>query len=236
ISLDPGGQIMRINSTVERMFAPVDVKLARRLSDLFSPDDSRDIARLFRRAARLGTITQQMELTLGGRPSVVALTLSSIRARHGAVGSVLVLEDLSDLLRAQKAAAWREVAQRLAHEIKNPLTPIQLSAERITRLIERAGSGASSPVVVSAVAESAALIGREASALKSLVDEFSAFARFTSSQPVPSNLNAIVEQALEIFNGRLDGILVRRELSPDLPRVQADPEQMKRAVVNLIDN
>jgi nitrogen fixation/metabolism regulation signal transduction histidine kinase len=86
------------------------------------------------------------------------------------------------------------------------------------------------------VAESAALIGREVSALKSLVDEFSAFARFPSSQPVPSNLNAIVEQALEIFNGRLDGIRVSRELSPDLPRIQADPEQMKRAVVNLIDN
>lgn len=236
ISLDARGEINEVNATAESLLGTERVQSADRLSDLFSPDDARDVASLLRRAVRQRVVSRQMKLDLGGRSATVALTASSIRTRNEVAGFVLVIEDLTELLQAQRAAAWREVAQRLAHEIKNPLTPIQLSTERILRLVERSGSGASSPVVVAAVAESAALIGREVSALKSLVDEFSAFARFPSSQPVPSNLNAIVEQALEIFNGRLDGILVRRELSPDLPRVQADPEQMKRAVVNLIDN
>lgn len=236
VSFDPQGQITQINSTVARMFGGFEVKSARQLSDLFSPDDTREISRLFRRGARQGVVTRQMELQLGARRAFVALTLSSIRARHGTAGSVLVLEDLTELLRAQKAAAWREVAQRIAHEIKNPLTPIQLSTERIRRLIERAGPNGPTQDLVAAVAESASLIGREVETLKTLVDEFSSLARFPASQPVPSSLNSIIENALNVFDGRLNGIEVHRELAPDLPLVQADPEQMKRAVVNLIDN
>jgi nitrogen fixation/metabolism regulation signal transduction histidine kinase len=175
-----------------------------------------------------------MELVLGGRRAVTSLTVSSVRARHGKIGSVLVLEDLSELVQAQKAAAWQEVAQRVAHEIKNPLTPIQLSTERITRLIERAG--ALPPDLLRVVSESAALVGREVASLKSLVDEFAAFARFPASKPVPSSLNDIVENAMRIFEGRLRGIEIHRDLSPDLPLALVDPEQLKRAVANLIDN
>ncbi len=236
ISFDPQGKITQVNSTAERMFGPGSAKSARSLADLFPVEDEREIARLFRRAARQGVVTRQMELELGARRAFVALTISSIRTRHRTVGSVLVLEDLTELLRAQKAAAWREVAQRLAHEIKNPLTPIQLSTERIQRLIERAGSIADSQGLAGAVAESASLIGREVTTLKTLVDEFSSFARFPVSQPVPASLNSIVENALNIFDGRLDGIELHRELASNLPLVQADPEQMKRVVVNLIDN
>jgi two-component system, NtrC family, nitrogen regulation sensor histidine kinase NtrY len=86
------------------------------------------------------------------------------------------------------------------------------------------------------VGESASLITREVSTLKKLVDEFSSFARFPVSQPVPSSLNRIVETALEIFDGRLANIVIHRDLAGDIPAVRADPEQMKRAVVNLIDN
>jgi len=236
ISFDPQGQITRVNSTAERMFDRQDVRCARTLSDLFGAEDAREIARLFRRATRQGVVTRSMELDLGKRRAFVALTLSSVRARHGAVGWVLVLEDLTELLRAQRAAAWQEVAQRVAHEIKNPLTPIQLSTERIRRLIERAGPGASPQDLLPAVAESASLIGREVSTLKTLVDEFSVLARFPVSRPVPSSLNTIVEDALNVFNGRLNRVEIHRDLSPDLPLIQADPEQMKRAVVNLIDN
>jgi two-component system nitrogen regulation sensor histidine kinase NtrY len=236
ISLDARGVINEVNATAEKMLGAERVQRADRISDLFAQDDARDMARLLRGAARQGVVSRQMELDLGGRRSTAAVTASSIRARGEAAGFVLVIEDLTELLHAQRAAAWREVAQRLAHEIKNPLTPIQLSTERISRLVERFGSGAPSPAVASAVKESASLIGREVTALKSLVDEFSAFARFPSSQPVPSNLNAIVDQALEVFSGRLDGIRLHRELGPDLPRVLADPEQMKRAVINLVDN
>jgi PAS domain S-box-containing protein len=236
ISVDARGEINEVNATAESLLGPERVQAAARLADLFSPDDGREVARLLRRAMRQRVASRQMEFDLGGRRVTVALTASSIRTRGEVSGFVLVIEDLTELLQAQRAAAWREVAQRLAHEIKNPLTPIQLSTERISRLVERAGTGAPAPGIASAVAESASLIGREVSALKSLVDEFSAFARFPASQPVPSNLNDIVEQALEVFNGRLDGIGVRRQLGEDLPRVQADPEQMKRAVINLIDN
>ncbi|MBI1940797.1 MAG: GHKL domain-containing protein [Acidobacteria bacterium] len=143
---------------------------------------------------------------------------------------------MTELLRAQKAAAWQEVAQRIAHEIKNPLTPIQLSTERIRRLIERARPDTISAELVDAVAESASLIGREVATLKTLVAEFSNFARFPASHPVPASLNTIIENALNVFDGRLSGIQIHRQLAPDLPTLQTDPDQMKRAVVNLVDN
>jgi two-component system nitrogen regulation sensor histidine kinase NtrY len=236
ISFDPQGQITRVNSTAARMFGSRDVAAARVLADLFTPEDTREISRLFRRAARQGVVTRQMEVDLAGRRAFVALTVSSVRARHGTVGAVLVLEDLTEVLRVQKAAAWQEVAQRIAHEIKNPLTPIQLSADRLQRLIERAGPGASAQGLLPAVAESATLIGREVATLKTLVDEFSAFARFPASHPVSASLNQIIENALNMFDGRLSGVEIHRDLAAGLPIIQADPEQMKRVVANLIDN
>ena len=236
ISLDRQEQITQVNATVERMLGREKTRSARVLADLFSPEDFREISRLLRRAARQGVITRQIELEMRGRRVSIALTISSVRAAHGPVGTLLVLEDLSELLRAQKASAWQEVAQRIAHEIKNPLTPIQLSTDRIRRLIERAAPNAVSQELVSAVAESASLVSREVETLKHLVDEFANLARFPASRPVSSPLNAIVENALNIFDGRLDGITLRRDLASDLPPVQADAEQLKRAVVNLIDN
>ena len=234
ISFDPQGQITSVNKMAKHMFGRDDMGAVRTLADLFTPEDTRDVARLFRRASRQGVASRQLELVLGGRRAFTSLTVSSIRARHGKIGSVLVLEDLSELVQAQKAAAWQEVAQRIAHEIKNPLTPIQLSTERIRRLIERAG--AFPPDLLRVVSESASLVGREVATLKSLVDEFSAFARFPASEPIPSSLNDIVENAVKIFDGRLGGIEIHRDLSPDLPLAQVDPEQMKRGLANLIDN
>ena len=236
VSFDPQGQITRLNSTAERMFGGSQVRGAKGFSDLFSAENAREIARLFRRAARQGVVTQQMELDLGGRRAFVAITISSVRATHGRVGSVLVLDDLTEVLRAQRSAAWQEVAQRIAHEIKNPLTPIQLSTERIVRLIERARATSPAVDLLAAVSDSAALIGREVGTLKTLVNEFSDFARFPTSKPVPAQVNAILENALNVFAGRLQAVTVHRNLSPDLPAVQADPDQMKRVVVNLIDN
>jgi two-component system, NtrC family, nitrogen regulation sensor histidine kinase NtrY len=236
VSLDSRGRINEVNSTAGSLLGPDRVRSAERLDDLFSPEEAREVARLVRRAARQGVVSRQMELDLGGRRATVALTVSSIRLRQEAAGFVVVIEDLTELLRAQRAAAWGEVAQRLAHEIKNPLTPIQLSADRIRRLMERASAGAAVPELAGAAAESASLIGRESAALKALVDEFAAFARFPASQPVPSALNGIIQEALGVFDGRLNGIRLHRELAADLPRVQADPEQIKRVLVNLIDN
>ncbi|HET7214212.1 MAG TPA: ATP-binding protein [Terriglobia bacterium] len=236
VSFDPQGRIMRTNSTAERMFGRDAIGSAHRIVDLFAPDEAREVARLFRRAQRQGVVTRQMEIGLGGRRAFVALTLSSIRARHGAVGSLLVLEDLTELLQAQKAVAWQEVAQRIAHEIKNPLTPIQLSAERIRRWLARADPQAVDSDLMTAVAQSSALIEREVATLKTLVDEFSHFARFPASRPVFADLNNIVSKATQVFEGRLDGITLRCNLADDLPPIHADPDQMKRVLVNLIDN
>ncbi len=140
VSFDPQGQITRLNSTAERLFGRPHGQPVALLTELFSAEDAREIARMFRRAARQGVVTQQMEVDLGGRRAFMALTVSSVKARHGRVGSVLVLEDLAEVVRSQRSAAWQEVARRIAHEIKNPLTPIQLSTERILRLMERMGN------------------------------------------------------------------------------------------------
>jgi two-component system, NtrC family, nitrogen regulation sensor histidine kinase NtrY len=235
-SFDPQGQITQVNSTLERMLDPQRVKEARKLADLFAPDEAREIARLFRRASRQGVVTRQTELELASRRTVVTVTVSSIRARHGTVGFVMVIDDITDILQAQKASAWGEVAQRVAHEIKNPLTPIQLSAERIQRIAARDGNAAGNGEFITTILESARLIDREVATLKMLVDEFSRFARFPVSQPVPCSLNAVVAEALEVFGGRLEGVAIHCNLAPALPVVQADPEQMKRVVVNLVDN
>ena len=236
ISLDPAGKITEINATAERMFGLKRGEPSPSLSALLSPEEAREVARLLRRAARQGVVTRQMQMRLKGEWTQVGLTLSSVSAQHGAVGFVLVLEDLTEVVRAQRSAAWREVAQRIAHEIKNPLTPIQLSAERLRRLIDHSSPPPAPDRMASVVAQSASLIGREVATLKTLVDEFSALARFPVSRPIPSSLNGIIEEGLNVFEGRLSNIRIHRDLAPDLPPVLADPEQMKRVIVNLIDN
>jgi nitrogen fixation/metabolism regulation signal transduction histidine kinase len=144
------------------------------------------------------------------------------------------------LLRAQKAAAWQEVAQRIAHEIKNPLTPIQLSAQRMLRHLERNAAAERSPAQAAdfekVAAECAVLIEREVQTLESLVDEFSQFARFPSARLAPTDLNGIVASALEVFQGRLEGIELSTSLAATLPLVRADSELLRRVMVNLIDN
>ncbi|MGH9342351.1 MAG: ATP-binding protein [Terriglobia bacterium] len=236
ISFNPQHEITQTNSATGRMFGSASVKAARSLSDLFAPDEAREISRLFPRAQRQGVVNRQLTLGIGGRRAFVGITLSSVSAQHGAVGFVMVIEDLTDVVQAQRSAAWREVAQRIAHEIKNPLTPIRLSSDRIQRLIGKAPSDGTDSRLVSAVTESASLIEREVTTLETLVDEFSKFARFPASQPIPSDINQIVSNALGVFDGRLSKINFHLDLAPDIPTVRADPEQMKRAVVNLIDN
>ena len=126
------------------------------------------------------------------------------------------------------------MARRVAHEIKNPLTPIALSAERIRRHLERGTHpDAASLKVIDSCAET---IAGAVETVRTLVDEFSTLARFPTAHPQPANINSIVETALAMFNGRLDGITVRTFLSADLPKVMADPEAIKRALANLVDN
>jgi nitrogen fixation/metabolism regulation signal transduction histidine kinase len=144
---------------------------------------------------------------------------------------VLVMEDTTELLRAQRQLAWKEVAQQVAHEIKNPLTPIALSAERIGRHLDRGNP--ESPSIIRKCSE--VILGCVGT-LRTLVDQFSSLAQFPAPQPRACCMNRIVEEALALFGGRLEGITVQRDLEPDLPPVQADPEAIRRALANLIDN
>jgi nitrogen fixation/metabolism regulation signal transduction histidine kinase len=158
-----------------------------------------------------------------------------------------VIEDLSELLAAQRAAAWSEVARRMAHEIKNPLTPIQLSAERIAKSYARANANGSSngsrtedrvdeAKVAAVIAECTETIGREVAGLKAMVDEFSRFARLPATRFEVANLNEVVNQAVVLYEGRLDRTRIDVQLDPDLPATMLDVEQIKRVFVNLIDN
>jgi two-component system nitrogen regulation sensor histidine kinase NtrY len=148
-----------------------------------------------------------------------------------AEGQLLVLDDVTPLIRAQKVAAWREVARRLAHEIKNPLTPIQLSAERLRRHFTDAPSGARA-----LVEECTTTIVGEVESLKGLVDEFSQFARMPTPRAIPSDLHALIEQTLTLYDGLFTDVAIEHRFAADVPHVRLDPEQIRRVIINLVDN
>jgi len=241
ISIDATRHVTLANAAFSRMFylerseyiSPATlVNLP--LRDVIPADVLADLEPLLRRADRMGITAANMELALPRAQLNVAVTVSALSHAAEGLGYVLVFEDLSDLLRAQKQAAWREVARRVAHEIKNPLTPIALSAERIHRHLKRGTApDAASLEVIRTCAET---IRNAVETVRALVDEFSVLARFPASRPQPASLNNLVEGALIMFNGRLEGIRLRTELAHDLPAVMADPEAIKRAVANLVDN
>src|SRR5262249_51809314 len=143
-------------------------------------------------------------------------------------GFVMVVEDTSELVRAQKSAAWHEVARRVAHEIKNPLTPIALSAERIERQMDRQELPMPAARIIRECADT---ISKSVDSVKTLVDEFSRLARFPAAQLVRSDLNEVVQSALAVFNGRLDGITIQTSYAAGLPPVNLDREQFQRVVV-----
>ena len=241
VSLDANRRVTHVNQALLRLFRPSGgesttpkVLNGAALREVFPPEVIEDLEPLLRRADRMGTTTTQMELMLPHAKANVALTVATLQHDGQRLGYVLVFEDLSDLLKAQKQAAWREVARRVAHEIKNPLTPIALSAERIRRHLER---GARPDVDSTQVIHSCAdTIASAVETVRTLVDEFSTLARFPTAQPQPADVNSIVENTLAMFNGRLDGIRVQTTLAADLPHVMADPEALKRAIANLVDN
>ncbi len=243
LSLDASRQIVRSNAAVLRLLRldrdpPVDL---RTFHDIFPEDAVADLEHMLRKSDRMGSTTSQMEFATPRVKLNVAVTVASLDAPSARgfngkqrAGYVVVLEDLTDILRAQKQTAWREVARRIAHEIKNPLTPLALSAERIGRHLDRGTAPDSASLRV--IRQCAVTIGSSVETVRKLVDEFSTLARFPASKPQPSDINAIVDEALLMFDGRLDWIRVQRVLAAGLPPVQADPEAMKRALANLVDN
>jgi nitrogen fixation/metabolism regulation signal transduction histidine kinase len=236
LSLGPERRVTHSNVAFGRMFWPNggSPTVGSTLRDIFTAETAADLDHLLRRADRMSVTAAQFEIPVDKDKLNVSVTVSSVQHGKQRLGYVIVFEDFSELLKAQREAAWREVARRVAHEIKNPLTPIALSAERIRRHLERGmPPDQTSLSVIHGCAET---ITEAVQTVRSLVDEFSSLARFPAAQPRPADINEIVEATLAMFNGRLDGIHVETQLDPTLPLAMADPEAIKRALANLIDN
>ena len=257
VSVDETDRVTTLNASASRMLRLDDKPNGnQKLSDLIGSDDWIVVDRLLRRARRTGHATEQTQLDGGSRgvagPLPVAMTATALHDSSGpGRGVVLVIEDLSELLSAQRAAAWSEVARRMAHEIKNPLTPIQLSAERIAKSYRRSmgngsgrngeantriGESADERRVGAVIDECTETISREVAGLKAMVDEFSRFARLPAARLEAADLNEVVAQAVGLYEGRLDGVGLQLDLAPELPVAMLDAEQMRRVFVNLIDN
>jgi two-component system, NtrC family, nitrogen regulation sensor histidine kinase NtrY len=233
VTLDGAGIVLQSNHAFTALLGlREDEPLAgESLESLLPAELVEDLQRLIRRGHRMGAASTEIEFRRAGRTIHLAVTSARLEFTRGQLGNVLVLEDSTELLRAQRQMAWKEVAQRVAHEIKNPLTPIALSAERIGRHLDRPQPD--SPNVIRKCSE---VILTCVGTLRSLVDQFSALAQFPASQPRPCDMNQVIDAALAQFSGRLEGITVQRDLEAGLPTILADPEAMRRALANLIDN
>jgi two-component system nitrogen regulation sensor histidine kinase NtrY len=252
VSLDENDRVTTMNAAAARMLRlPDTMAREEKLEDLIGAEDWVVLDRLLRRARRAGQAAEQAQLSgasngdSDGSQLPVALTATALRPSVAQKrGVVLVFEDLSELLSAQRAAAWSEVARRMAHEIKNPLTPIQLSAERIAKSYHRgasnglngAGRTSDDAHVTAVIDECTETIAREVAGLKALVDEFSRFARLPIARPEAADLNEIIRHAVALYDERLDGVTIEPHLSDELPAAMLDTEQIRRVFVNLIDN
>jgi PAS domain S-box-containing protein len=267
VSLDQNDCVTTINTAAVSILKLSDAPPAwAKLGALLSVEDRVVFERLLRRARRAGRAAEQAQLTrssVGGAVPVMLNVTALRETANDGRGVVLVIEDLSELLTAQRAAAWSEVARRIAHEIKNPLTPIQLSAERIARnfrvrtngvattngsneghgvdgYLSTNGNGASpketDEELTRIVEECTTSITREVAGLKALVDEFSRFARMPAPRLEAGDLNELIRQTGHLYTDRLAGVELRLSLDDALPPAMLDAEQMKRVFVNLIDN
>jgi two-component system nitrogen regulation sensor histidine kinase NtrY len=249
VMLDRKGCIMLANRAFSEMMDPGGQQpfLGLSLHVVFPPEVSRGIDGLMRRSHRMGSASGEFEvhaqkgvLSIVASVAVVDSDTGTGTGDSAAHAYVVVLEDVTELLRAQKQMAWKEVARRVAHEIKNPLTPVALSSERIRKHIDRldaqlTGHSLESPST-GIIRKCTEVIASSVETMRDLVDQFSSLAQFPASRLRPADLNGIVENSMAIFAGRLQGITLRIDLAHDLPLVMADPEAMKRALTNLIDN
>jgi two-component system nitrogen regulation sensor histidine kinase NtrY len=233
ISVDATGRVSTINSAGARLLGLDPGSVGQPVRDVLGHEDLEPLRTLLDNAARRRADSPPQELALlrNGRAMHLAAVAGALHGESGASGAVLVFDDVTPLIRSQKVAAWREVARRLAHEIKNPLTPIQLSAERMRRHFASAP-----PATQAFVAECTSAIVTEVESLKGLVDEFSQFARMPAPRAVPTDLHALLEDTLSLYDGLFAEVRFVRAFAPALPRVRLDGEQIKRVVVNLVDN
>ncbi|MFQ5839493.1 MAG: ATP-binding protein [Candidatus Methylomirabilales bacterium] len=235
LSIDPEGRVNTLNHAAVRMLdLTPDVALGRHFRTLLQSTQLRPLRVLIDRMAEeeRSTIEEQLTLHLRGQVVTWVVHVTRLRGRDGEpLGVVMVFDDFTQLLRAQQAMAWREVARRIAHEIKNPLTPIKLSAQRLRKKF--AERSADTERVFD---ECTRTIIQEVDGLKRLVDEFARYARMPTSNPRPGDLHHVIGQVLVLYTGVPRGIRIVSELETQLSPINLDPEQMKRALVNLVDN
>jgi two-component system nitrogen regulation sensor histidine kinase NtrY len=235
VSFDPLGRVTTINRAAARMFGIAEsASVGRLLEEVFAGPELRDIVSLVQRARRprTGSVAVQVHLRRGGAALSLLAAATALRGENGDyAGAVVVFDDLTELLKAQRLAAWREVAQRIAHEIKNPLTPIQLSAQRLRR---RLGWGDEDEHRL--VAECTDTIVQEVDGLRRLVDEFSRFARMPAFVPKPTDVRTVVETVVSLYRDSHPGLALASRHADDVPLCEVDPDHVKRAVLNLVDN
>lgn len=237
ISIDPQGLINTFNRAAEKMFGVQSEEImGRHYAKMLSPEHARLIDTLLSEVPERyrGSVKKEIPVIVQGRPLVLLINVSRLDDLEGSpLGTVLVLEDLTKLVDAQKKAAWSEVAKRIAHEIKNPLTPIKLSAERLRRRFHGELDEEKNQLLL----ECTDSIIREVEGMKSLVDEFSRFARLPALQPVPGNINDTINEAASLFAGRkeITGGL-EMDLGEGIPEISYDREQMRRVIINLLEN
>jgi len=249
ISLDANYRIRTLNPAAAQM---LEISVPARdlpLDQVITGPACDALRMMLHKSAMLGTVVRNIELNLPGKSLHLATTVTPLVDASGQrTGWVLVLDDLTELLRVEKMAAWQEVARRLAHEIKNPLTPIQLSAERVLNRYRqiKPPAGNSEAALVSCNSEFSSFenllrecvgtITQEASSLKNLVDEFTRFARLPAIRPEETDLHQILDSALSLHNGRIQAVRIDKEFDSRVPRLNLDPGQMKRVFINLFDN
>jgi two-component system nitrogen regulation sensor histidine kinase NtrY len=239
LSLDAAGRILTLNPSARRQLgieaaaSPIGGRLADCAGQVQLRDAILDLAGRLRAGAR-ESIRRQVQVPLGEDLATLLVTVTLLHDEAGGrLGTVVVLDDYTQPVKVQRMLAWREVASRIAHEIKNPLTPIQLSAQRLRRRFRPRLEGDSDDVKV--FDECVGAITSQVDGLKLLVDEFSNFARLPTANPQAGDLNRIIADAVSSFQGT-EHVVFQADLDPSLPTVDIDHEQMRRALANLIDN
>lgn len=235
VSVDADGNVVTMNKSAEGIFGLLSEQVKGQSYSEFLQPEHMEIVESFRsiyRDTRQLYFEQQVRTSINKIPRTLLIKVSVLRdERDRHLGLVVVLDDLTDLEKAQRMAAWREVARRIAHEIKNPLTPIQLSAQRLRRRY---------PELVddneSTFDECTRTIVQQVELMKHLVNEFSKFARLPQVRPVPSNLPSIIEESLAIYRNTYPHISFVSETNGEFPPLMLDPVQFKQVMVNLFDN
>ncbi|MBI2080311.1 MAG: PAS domain S-box protein, partial [candidate division NC10 bacterium] len=235
LSLDAAGVVNTMNPAAARILGlEAPAVLGRPYTECFPEPEAAPIRHLIARMALggQGAIDEQVTLSRNGQVVTLVVNLRSLADKAGtSLGMLVVVDDITELLRAQQAMAWREVARRIAHEIKNPLTPIKLSTQRLRKkFTERASD------YERVFDECTRTIIQEVDGLQGLVDEFSRYARMPASEPRPGDLHPVIASVVRLYSGLARGIELQTDLDPLLPPLSLDPDQMKRALINLVNN